>query len=854
MSIYDAGTASLSADGTVTGVGTTWQQPLTLIRVGATMVFKTNPVTAVTVAEILSDTSIRAFNTKSTVVPAGTQYFILAHDGITVQGLAQDVAETLRYYQSQETSVASLVELAQSGDFDFDRLQNLINEAKSSEENAASSASSAAASQQAAAASQTQSASSASSAQAAYNNTVNVIENAGDAGTLVTLSGYGIATDNVPFITTGSEFDWQQHKFTSGESLYVNPAVMINTPNNLTFPPNISRVWVLTEGARRNSVFIIRCIASTGNNSYYREYEIYAAGANGSRTFSVMEKISLPADGSTVGGASASRVRDLLDVYSKAEVDATRAIAKGGTGSTTAAGARTNLDVYAKGETYSMSEISSRYSVTLKDFGAVGDGVADDSDAMNQLSAFVNARAKYSAPVHIIIPNGVYNYSNGLNFVRPVSVTAEQGATLNYLGTGAAIAIGDPSLDDNNPTADGFYQGEYTIDGVRFTGGQSASYGIYIRSYVFTPHIYNCEFMDFGTADSWAIYSQFECWDGLIKDCAFHNYYNKTAVGNFIGISGKKATSNVFDGGNSRFTIQDCSMTSYDDAPLGFFAYINSVKCVVTGGNCHWSSGGVLVGQNAHGSTIENFYTEVSTPNRPWMVTVLSEGGETAQNVLIKNCYANMHSEVIGNAGKIIGALDEGVVLRGWRVEDVSFSTFQSGQTLINMTGNAGQFGNTYARIKPVFNPYSSGAGLTYTVVNNPVASVNAWSSDDIEEGFWTPTLGGGATYNLATGYYRKQGKMVTCEFDIHVNSIAGGETGRIGGLPFPNGSMTGAGTVGYYAELALPVYWLGVRVDGGSNLITISGSTTSAVGISGQIAALKSSSRIIGSVTYFTS
>lgn len=110
MAIYDAGTASLSADGTVTGVGTTWSQPLTLIRVGATMIFNTTPASIVTIAEIISDTEIRVFNDKGFTAPAGTQYSILAHDGITVQGLAQDVAETLRYYQSRETEIAAAVD------------------------------------------------------------------------------------------------------------------------------------------------------------------------------------------------------------------------------------------------------------------------------------------------------------------------------------------------------------------------------------------------------------------------------------------------------------------------------------------------------------------------------------------------------------------------------------------------------------------------------------------------------------------------------------------------------------------------------------------------------------------------
>lgn len=124
MAIYDAGTASLAADGTVTGVGTTWRQPLTLIRVGATMIFNTTPASIVTIAEIISDTEIRVFNDKGFTAPAGTQYSILAHDGITVQGLAQDVAETLRYYQSRETEVAAAVDAFNQ--FDADAFQQNV--------------------------------------------------------------------------------------------------------------------------------------------------------------------------------------------------------------------------------------------------------------------------------------------------------------------------------------------------------------------------------------------------------------------------------------------------------------------------------------------------------------------------------------------------------------------------------------------------------------------------------------------------------------------------------------------------------------------------------------------------------
>lgn len=128
MAIYDLGTASLAASGEVTGVGTTWKSPLTLIRVGATIVFKTEPVQIYTISEIISDTKINVYNPNFETVPAGTGYSILAHDGITAQGLAQNVAETLRYYQSRETEVSTAVDVFK--DFDQDKFSSDVNEAK----------------------------------------------------------------------------------------------------------------------------------------------------------------------------------------------------------------------------------------------------------------------------------------------------------------------------------------------------------------------------------------------------------------------------------------------------------------------------------------------------------------------------------------------------------------------------------------------------------------------------------------------------------------------------------------------------------------------------------------------------
>lgn len=118
MAIYRTGTASLAANGVVIGVGTKWQDKLSLIRVGATIMFPTVVGAIGTISAIVSDTELRVMTTNGAVVPAGSQYVILLHDSITVDGLAQDVAETLRYYQSKETEVADAIDFFKTFDWE----------------------------------------------------------------------------------------------------------------------------------------------------------------------------------------------------------------------------------------------------------------------------------------------------------------------------------------------------------------------------------------------------------------------------------------------------------------------------------------------------------------------------------------------------------------------------------------------------------------------------------------------------------------------------------------------------------------------------------------------------------------
>lgn len=185
MALYREGKAAMAADGTVTGTGTKWQSSLSLIRPGATIMFLSSPIQMAVVNKVVSDTEIKAITTNGAVV-ASTDYAILLSDSLTVDGLAQDVAETLRYYQSQETVIADAIEFFKN--FDFDSLQNLANQIKADSEAAGASATAAAASETAAKTSETNSKASELAVEAAREQVQQIINDAGEQSTLVVLA------------------------------------------------------------------------------------------------------------------------------------------------------------------------------------------------------------------------------------------------------------------------------------------------------------------------------------------------------------------------------------------------------------------------------------------------------------------------------------------------------------------------------------------------------------------------------------------------------------------------------------------------------------------------------------------
>ena len=96
--IYTTGTIAGNGS-TITGTGTNFTAAGSLIRAGCTLITFTNPVQVLQLTAVTSGAALSVTPAITPAIAAGTKYAILLSDSLSVDGLAQDIAETFGMYQ-----------------------------------------------------------------------------------------------------------------------------------------------------------------------------------------------------------------------------------------------------------------------------------------------------------------------------------------------------------------------------------------------------------------------------------------------------------------------------------------------------------------------------------------------------------------------------------------------------------------------------------------------------------------------------------------------------------------------------------------------------------------------------------
>lgn len=106
--IYTTGTIAGSGS-TLTGTGTNFTAAGSLIRNGCTVIVLTSPPQAFQITGVTSATQLAVSPAVNPAIPAGTRYAILLSDSLSVDGLAQDIAETFKMYQAYMSGFADVM-------------------------------------------------------------------------------------------------------------------------------------------------------------------------------------------------------------------------------------------------------------------------------------------------------------------------------------------------------------------------------------------------------------------------------------------------------------------------------------------------------------------------------------------------------------------------------------------------------------------------------------------------------------------------------------------------------------------------------------------------------------------------
>ena len=147
----------------------------------------------------------------------------------------------------------------------------------------------------------------------------------------------------------------------------------------------------------------------------------------------------------------------------------------------------------------------------------------------------------------------------------------------------------------------------------------------------------------------------------------------------------------------------------------------------------------------------------------------------------------------------------------------------------------------------------TAGKGIDFSI--DPSApGMTSELFDDYEEGTWTPSVGGTATYNAANnGSYTKVGNVVHCQFRLHITLIGTGSTSVISGLPFTSSAsfFEQTGCVGYFEALATIMTFLTFFNSASATTLTLNGLALAATSTTVPAAVIGNNTVIFGSISY---
>jgi parallel beta-helix repeat protein len=213
------------------------------------------------------------------------------------------------------------------------------------------------------------------------------------------------------------------------------------------------------------------------------------------------------------------------------------------------------------------------------------------------------------------------------------------------------------------------------------------------------------------------------------------------------------------------------------NANLYLFNGAYTRNCVVTGNNIHNCGTGVIVGLGPQGNYGVNKVAEnvITLSAASGVILVNNRGPLSLSSNKIRTCQ---------NAGILFQGQSDQTTIDNNTIEDVNIAAF--GFTAIHKDAGVTSMLDLAA-----------GGNLYYGTATRTNFTLAEMQNSDYQQGNWTPldASGQGLVFTVTNAKYTRIGRSVTVLGDITYPSTANGSTALIGGLPFTTPSNVPAAT-----------------------------------------------------------
>ena len=489
--------------------------------------------------------------------------------------------------------------------------------------------------------------------------------------------------------------------------------------------------------------------------------------------------------------------------------------------------------------------ISDRFAdaVNVKDYGAVGDGVIDDTAAIN--AAIVAALALPYEEKAVLWPAGVYNVSKidltDLDYVCFVALGTVQIVGIDDT---AEFILGSTNYNVGSPGSSTVTR-HFSMDGGNWligpAPGESYHHGLRLE------HFVSGSFNRVSVSGTYAtvtqgglvskkagVYMQY-CYVNTFNECSFA--YPGTGVSNY-------AVFMDYDNCNLNRFVRCRLNGSHQADQIGFGIKGNGNAIV----SCDVSAFGLAIDFSAsRGLLVSGCYFEANS-----QTATCGIGAGIAQSAIFSGGYC----EVLSNSTAFNVGINGGS--RGTTIDGIYFSGEDSGtnRTAVDLSANAVGFRMSNCTFGTAPNgidttttgTFNGNSGLQSSDIlpanwisfpTTQIPSTDPNTLDDYEEGTWTPA-GNGITLATASGRYTKIGDVVHAFFEIIFPATADAGNATISGLPFSAGSSFRNGAA------------MGFTTDGASSILAVN-STLQIYTFAGVLRtnAQCSTKQYYGSITY---